>query len=76
MTPDIEHGGALDRARARFGDPPGGWLDLSTGISPWPYPVGVIPAGSWQRLPDASELRSLREPAYGHRRTERHSHLP
>ncbi|MEM9335063.1 MAG: threonine-phosphate decarboxylase CobD [Pseudomonadota bacterium] len=32
------HGGALDLLRERFPDAPAPWLDLSTGINPWPYP--------------------------------------
>jgi cobalamin biosynthetic protein CobC len=33
------HGGDLGLAEARFGKPKQGWLDLSTGISPFPYPI-------------------------------------
>jgi cobalamin biosynthetic protein CobC len=28
------------------------WLDLSTGINPWPWPVPEIPTEVWQRLPE------------------------
>lgn len=45
------HGGNLGYAQARFGTPLRPWQDLSTGISPWPYPVPEIPADIWQRLP-------------------------
>ena len=31
------HGGALDQMKARFPDVPRPWVDLSTGINPWPY---------------------------------------
>ncbi|HLZ66021.1 MAG TPA: threonine-phosphate decarboxylase CobD [Aliidongia sp.] len=57
--PVVDHGGALDRAIARFGGDRRQWLDLSTGINPWPYPVPVIPADAWTRLPDEVALRDL-----------------
>ncbi|WP_036187522.1 threonine-phosphate decarboxylase [Marinimicrobium agarilyticum] len=54
------HGGDLQRARALFGEGgwgeggwgDGDWQDLSTGISPWPWPVPPVPASIWQRLPE------------------------
>ncbi|GEO80758.1 aminotransferase class I/II-fold pyridoxal phosphate-dependent enzyme [Pararhodospirillum oryzae] len=50
------HGGALDEATARFGDPgPAGWLDLSTGIAPRPYPFPPVPPTAWTRLPQAAD---------------------
>ncbi len=48
----MKHGGDLSEAIAQFGGAPESWLDLSTGINPWPYPVPELPARSWQRLPD------------------------
>lgn len=59
----IEHGGGLARAEARFGRPREGWLDLSTGINPWPYPVGVVPDAAWMRLPDQDMFDELRAAA-------------
>jgi len=53
------HGGDLAAATARFGQPAEGWIDLSTGINPWPYPVPVLPAASWTRLPGPEELAAL-----------------
>lgn len=51
-----DHGGALARAAARHGRPAAGWLDLSTGINPrpWPFPHALppLPAEVWTRLPD------------------------
>ncbi|MDX2265801.1 MAG: threonine-phosphate decarboxylase CobD [Hyphomicrobiales bacterium] len=42
------------------GDPPGdGWLDLSTGISPFSYPLTQLPGEAWTRLPTASALKRL-----------------
>ena len=57
------HGGDLGLAEARFGKPEQGWLDLSTGISPFPYPVSDIPAELWQRLPGLADDLALREAA-------------
>lgn len=45
------HGGDLQRASARFGEPAKGWIDLSTGISPWSWPVPSIPERVFRRLP-------------------------
>jgi cobalamin biosynthesis protein CobC len=59
-----DHGGGLARAMARFGAG-ADWLDLSTGINPWPYPVPEIPAASWQLLPDDDALAALKAAARG-----------
>lgn len=48
----LEHGGRLQRAAREFGIPLADWLDLSTGISPFGWPVPPVPASAWQRLPD------------------------
>lgn len=52
----LEHGGALRAAVARYGLPPGDWLDLSTGINPhgWPAPP-MMPPTVWQRLPEPDD---------------------
>lgn len=47
-----DHGGRIDAAIKRFGGARDGWLDLSTGINPIPYPLPDIPAADWQNLPD------------------------
>jgi cobalamin biosynthetic protein CobC len=57
------HGGDLGLAEARFGKPAQGWLDLSTGISPFAYPVPDLPQTLWQRLPSAAEDLALRQAA-------------
>jgi cobalamin biosynthetic protein CobC len=56
------HGGDLAAARAQFGRQD--FLDLSTGINPNPYPVGVPPAACWSRLPGSDE--ALRRAAAAH----------
>lgn len=53
------HGGDLERAEAIHGRPADGWLDLSTGINPWPYPLPAIPDEAWTRLPGAAALGAL-----------------
>ncbi|TWA68032.1 L-threonine O-3-phosphate decarboxylase [Azospirillum brasilense] len=60
---EIIHGGDLDAARAAFPGAPEPWLDLSTGINPWPYPLPPIPAESWARLPGRAAETALREAA-------------
>jgi cobalamin biosynthetic protein CobC len=51
----LEHGGRLREAAQGWAVPLADWLDLSTGIAPWPYPVPVPPAEVWQRLPEADD---------------------
>ncbi|MDF3932849.1 threonine-phosphate decarboxylase CobD [Pseudomonas citronellolis] len=48
----LEHGGKLRVAARRYGIPLEDWLDLSTGIAPWPWPLATIPPSAWQRLPE------------------------
>jgi len=57
------HGGDLAAATTRFGTPPGGWIDLSTGINPTPYPLPGLSPDSWTRLPQSAGLKSLKEAA-------------
>jgi cobalamin biosynthetic protein CobC len=55
----IEHGGDLAAAMAAFPSAPRPWIDLSTGINPWAYPVESPPASAWSRLPDAAGQATL-----------------
>lgn len=48
----LEHGGRLRSAAARYHIALEHWLDLSTGINPYAWPVPTIPADSWSQLPD------------------------
>jgi cobalamin biosynthetic protein CobC len=50
-----EHGGKIHRVAAATGTRPEDWLDLSTGISPYPWSVPEIPANCWQRLPEEED---------------------
>jgi len=62
MSLDINlppHGGNLAFARRRFPDAPEPWLDLSTGISPHPFPhLGFLP-DAMTRLPEYSDHDAL-----------------
>ncbi|MCX5519565.1 threonine-phosphate decarboxylase CobD [Kaistia defluvii] len=53
------HGGALRDASARYGVALENWLDLSTGINPYPYPLADLPASDFHRLPDPAALADL-----------------
>jgi cobalamin biosynthetic protein CobC len=53
------HGGDLAAASALFPHAPLPWVDLSTGINPWPYPLPDIPASAWARLPEPGQERAL-----------------
>ena len=63
MTSLPLHGGDLAAAEARWGRPAEGWLDLSTGINPWPYPLPEIGPACWARLPDGASHAALLEAA-------------
>ncbi len=56
---DLLHGGDLDLAQKNYGGEISGWIDLSTGINPVPYPVPELPATLWNRLPGSALERSL-----------------
>ena len=58
-----EHGGDLAWARARFPEFRGEWIDLSTGVSPYPWPAGRIDASTLRRLPQEADLLALCEAA-------------
>ncbi|HEY4136399.1 MAG TPA: threonine-phosphate decarboxylase CobD [Alphaproteobacteria bacterium] len=58
------HGGDLAGAATRFGSPAsngisGGWLDLSTGINPQPYPFMPLDPALWHRLPQQAMQDAL-----------------
>lgn len=62
----LEHGGRLRQAAQHRGVPLAGWLDLSTGIAPWSYPVR-IDEPAWRRLPeDDDDLVAVAAEYYGH----------
>ncbi len=59
MTKDRDHGGGIDAAIAQYGGTRAGWLDLSTGINPVPYPMPRLPADAWTALPDKAAFAAL-----------------
>ena len=54
-SPSPVHGGALHRASKEFSIAPEHWIDLSTGISPDPWPVPAPPMEAWRSLPDTED---------------------
>ncbi|RDY68942.1 threonine-phosphate decarboxylase CobD [Lysobacter soli] len=62
----LEHGGRLLRAARTYGIAPEHWLDVSTGISPFAWPVPPIPAAAWHRLPEDDDgLLAVASDYYG-----------
>lgn len=62
----LEHGGRLRAAAEQFGVPLEQWIDLSTGISPWLYPIPNIPVSVWHRLPEPDDtLNTVASTYYG-----------
>lgn len=58
----MRHGGDLSEAARLFGDPPSGWVDLSTGVSPRPYPTSGLLASltnALARLPGEADMAAL-----------------
>jgi cobalamin biosynthetic protein CobC len=56
----MKHGGDLTEAIARHGGEHADWLDLSTGINPWPWTLSHdIPSSAWTRLPSQANEQGL-----------------
>ncbi len=54
------HGGNIEAAAKHFDIPVNEWLDLSTGLNPFAWPVPVLQQTVWQKLPDqVDELESI-----------------
>ncbi|HET8706512.1 MAG TPA: threonine-phosphate decarboxylase CobD [Pseudomonadales bacterium] len=60
----VFHGGRLREASERYGIPLSGWLDLSTGINPFAYPLQNPPLEVWQRLPETNDGLELAATQY------------
>jgi len=54
------HGGDLSGLRAAY---TGDWIDLSTGINPFAWPVPALSPESWTRLPGHDEMAALLQAA-------------
>lgn len=64
----VLHGGRLAAARRRFPDAPSPFIDLSTGINPFPYPLTPFSVAAFTRLPEPESeeaLRHLATSSYG-----------
>jgi cobalamin biosynthesis protein CobC len=60
----MQHGGDLTLAIDRFGGTPETWMDLSTGINPYSYPVPQeIPSNAWTSLPSQAAEEHLNSAA-------------
>jgi cobalamin biosynthesis protein CobC len=57
------HGGDLAAARRQFADAPEPFVDLSTGINPYSYPLPQLPLELFARLPDTDALAATRAAA-------------
>lgn len=55
----LPHGGGLAAARRLFTDAPEPFVDLSTGINPYSYPLPQLPPDLFTRLPDPQALATL-----------------
>jgi cobalamin biosynthetic protein CobC len=55
----IEHGGDLAAARLLFPGAAEPFVDLSTGINPYPYPIPQLPPDLFARLPEQGALDRL-----------------
>jgi cobalamin biosynthetic protein CobC len=55
----LVHGGGLAAARRLFADAPEPFIDLSTGINPYSYPLPQLPPELFTRLPDPEALAAL-----------------
>ncbi|MCE0461744.1 threonine-phosphate decarboxylase CobD [Pseudomonas uvaldensis] len=51
----LEHGGRLRNAAWQYGIAEADWLDLSSGLAPWPFEVPEIPLRAWARLPETDD---------------------
>jgi cobalamin biosynthetic protein CobC len=59
----VVHGGDLAAARRRFPGAPEPFVDLSTGINPWPYPQPRLLPALYARLPEPDAAAALAEVA-------------
>ncbi|WP_409264826.1 threonine-phosphate decarboxylase CobD [Pseudomonas sp. KCJK9000] len=62
----LEHGGRLQRAVQRYAIAREEWLDLSSGVAPWPFPIPPIPLDAWARLPETEDGLEEAARAYYH----------
>ncbi|WP_019407952.1 threonine-phosphate decarboxylase CobD [Pseudomonas psychrophila] len=51
----LEHGGRLRQAALHYGIAESAWLDLSSGLAPWPFAIPAIAERAWARLPETDD---------------------
>jgi len=51
----LEHGGRLRKAALHYAIAEADWLDLSSGLAPWPWAIPPIPVRAWARLPETED---------------------
>lgn len=51
----LEHGGRLRLAAREFEIPLANWLDLSTGLAPYVWPLPDLTTDCWKRLPESDD---------------------
>jgi cobalamin biosynthetic protein CobC len=59
----LDHGGDLDELRRLFPGAPKPFIDLSTGINPFAYPIPALTPAVFARLPEPAALDALRAAA-------------
>ncbi|WP_117235498.1 threonine-phosphate decarboxylase [Vibrio maerlii] len=60
----IHHGGKLLEAIGVYGGSKEEWVDVSTGVSPYTYPVTSIPLEAWNRLPEDNDGLEIAAQSY------------
>lgn len=60
----LHHGGRLRQAAIEHRIPLSDWLDLSTGVAPWTYPIPAIELSHWNRLPETDDGLELAAAKY------------
>lgn len=61
MSADLIHGGALDVMRAAYPGTPEPWIDLSTGINPWPFAETGLSGEALAHLPTRQTYEFCRQ---------------
>jgi len=55
LSGELMHGGRLRQAARHYAIPIEQWLDLSTGINPYGWPVPALAPECWRRLPEEDD---------------------
>lgn len=62
----LEHGGRLRQAAAHYAIALEDWLDLSTGLAPYVWPLPALRPSVWSRLPEEEDgLEAIAAACYG-----------